>query len=57
MAVDRWLLFSALLGGCLSAFPQFFFFRPDLPMEPGCRIQPELRACLKSRIVDMLSSV
>ena len=31
MAVDRWLLFSALLGGCLSAFPQFFFFRPDLP--------------------------
>ncbi len=31
MAVDRWLLFSALLGGCLPAFPQFFFFRPDLP--------------------------
>ena len=31
MAVDRWLLFSALLGGCLAAFPQFFFFRPDLP--------------------------
>jgi hypothetical protein len=31
MAVDRWLLFSALLGGCLTAFPQFFFFRPDLP--------------------------
>jgi hypothetical protein len=30
-AVDRWLLFSALLGGCLIAFPQFFFFRPDLP--------------------------
>ena len=30
-AVDRWLLFSALLGGCLTAFPQFFFFRPDLP--------------------------
>src|SRR5208337_4751727 len=26
-----WLLFSALLGGCLAAFPQFFFFRPDLP--------------------------
>lgn len=31
IAVDRWLLFSALLGGCLTAFPQFFFFRPDLP--------------------------
>jgi hypothetical protein len=31
MAVDRWLLFSALLGGSLTAFPQFFFFRPDLP--------------------------
>ncbi len=31
MAVDRWLIFSALLGGCLAAFPQFFFFRPDLP--------------------------
>ena len=31
IAVDRWLLFSALLGGCLAAFPQFFFFRPDLP--------------------------
>jgi hypothetical protein len=31
IAVDRWLLFSALLAGCLSAFPQFFFFRPDLP--------------------------
>ena len=31
MAVDRWLLFSALLTGCLAAFPQFFFFRPDLP--------------------------
>ena len=30
-AVDRWLLFSALLAGCLAAFPQFFFFRPDLP--------------------------
>ena len=31
IAVDRWLLlFSALLGGCLTAFPQFFFFRPDL---------------------------
>jgi hypothetical protein len=30
-AVDRWLLFSALLGGCLTAFPQFYFFRPDLP--------------------------
>jgi len=28
---DRWLLFSALLGGSLTAFPQFFFFRPDLP--------------------------
>jgi hypothetical protein len=28
---DRWLLLSALLAGCLSAFPQFFFFRPDLP--------------------------
>ena len=50
MAVDRWLLFSALLTGCLAAFPQFFFFRLDLPMEPGCRIQPELRACLKSRM-------
>jgi hypothetical protein len=31
IAVDRWLLFSALLGGCLAAFPQFFFFSPDLP--------------------------
>jgi hypothetical protein len=31
MAVDRWMLFSALLGGSLAAFPQFFFFRPDLP--------------------------
>ena len=31
MAIDRWLLFSALLAGCLAAFPQFFFFRPDLP--------------------------
>src|ERR1700730_5627309 len=31
MAIDRWLLFSALLAGCLSAFPQFFLFRPDLP--------------------------
>jgi hypothetical protein len=31
IAVDRWLLFSALLAGCLTAFPQFFFFRPDLP--------------------------
>lgn len=31
IAVDRWLLFSALLIGCLAAFPQFFFFRPDLP--------------------------
>src|ERR1700759_2037134 len=31
MAIDRWLLFSALLTGCLSAFPQFFLFRPDLP--------------------------
>jgi hypothetical protein len=31
MAVDRWLLFSALLAGCLTAFPQFFLFRPDLP--------------------------
>jgi hypothetical protein len=31
MAVDRWLLFSALLSGSLAAFPQFFFFRPDLP--------------------------
>jgi hypothetical protein len=31
IAADRWLLFSALLGGCLVAFPQFFFFRPDLP--------------------------
>jgi hypothetical protein len=29
--VGRWLLFSALLGGSLAAFPQFFFFRPDLP--------------------------
>jgi hypothetical protein len=28
---ERWLLCSALLAGCLSAFPQFFFFRPDLP--------------------------
>jgi hypothetical protein len=28
---ERWLLYSALLAGCLSAFPQFFFFRPDLP--------------------------
>ena len=31
IAVDGWLLFSALLGGCLAAFPQFYFFRPDLP--------------------------
>ena len=31
IAVDRWLLFSALLIGCLTAFPQFFFVRPDLP--------------------------
>jgi hypothetical protein len=31
LSPDRWLLFSALLAGCLSAFPQFFFFRPDLP--------------------------
>ena len=31
MAIDRWLLFSALLAGCLTAFPQFFLFRPDLP--------------------------
>jgi hypothetical protein len=31
IALDRWLLFSALLAGCFSAFPQFFFFRPDLP--------------------------
>jgi hypothetical protein len=31
MAIDRWLLFSALLGGSLTAFPQFFLFRPDLP--------------------------
>jgi hypothetical protein len=30
IAPDRWLIFSALLAGCLSAFPQFFFFRPDL---------------------------
>jgi hypothetical protein len=31
IAIDRWLLFSALLAGCLTAFPQFFLFRPDLP--------------------------
>ncbi len=31
ISTDRWLLFSALLAGCLCAFPQFFFFRPDLP--------------------------
>ena len=31
MAIDRWLLFSALLAGSLTAFPQFFLFRPDLP--------------------------
>lgn len=31
IAADRWVLSSALLAGCLSAFPQFFFFRPDLP--------------------------
>jgi len=31
IATDRWLLFSALLAGCLTAFPQFFLFRPDLP--------------------------
>jgi hypothetical protein len=31
MAADRWLVYTALLGGCLAAFPQFFFFRPDLP--------------------------
>jgi hypothetical protein len=29
--VDRWLLFSALLGGSLAAFPQFYLFRSDLP--------------------------
>ena len=29
--LDRWLLFSALLGGSLTVFPQFFLFRPDLP--------------------------
>ena len=28
---DRWLLFSVLLAGSLTTFPQFFFFRPDLP--------------------------
>ncbi len=31
IAPDRWLLFSALLAGSLTAFPQFFLFRPDLP--------------------------
>jgi hypothetical protein len=31
LAVDRWLLFSVLLGASLTAFPQFFLFRPDLP--------------------------
>ena len=31
ITVDRWLLFSALLAVSLSVFPQFFFFRPDLP--------------------------
>jgi hypothetical protein len=31
IAVDRWMLFSALLIGCLTAFPQFFLFRRDLP--------------------------
>jgi hypothetical protein len=31
IAMDRWLLFSALLVGSLTAFPQFFLFRPDLP--------------------------
>ena len=28
MAADRWLLFSALLAGCLTAFPQFFSSAP-----------------------------
>jgi hypothetical protein len=31
ITLDRWLLFSALLAVSLSVFPQFFFFRPDLP--------------------------
>jgi hypothetical protein len=31
LQVDRWLLFSAFLGGSLAVFPQFFIFRPDLP--------------------------
>ncbi len=28
---EKWLLITSLLIGCLTAFPQFFFFRPDLP--------------------------
>lgn len=31
IALDRWLLFSALLAGSLTSFPQFFLIRPDLP--------------------------
>ena len=31
ITIDRWLLLSALLAGSLTVFPQFFFFRPDLP--------------------------
>lgn len=30
-SAERWVLFSTILVGALTAFPQFFFFRPDLP--------------------------
>jgi hypothetical protein len=30
-SAERWVLFSTILAGGLTAFPQFFFFRPDLP--------------------------
>ena len=31
LSSERWVLFSTILAGALTAFPQFFFFRPDLP--------------------------
>ncbi|MBV9390677.1 MAG: hypothetical protein JOY96_02170 [Verrucomicrobia bacterium] len=31
ISTENWLLITSLLIGCLTAFPQFFFFRPDLP--------------------------
>jgi hypothetical protein len=31
LSAERWVLFSTILAGALTAFPQFFFFRPDLP--------------------------